>query len=284
MISGTRYRLTLEINRQLRLARDIERGMTEISTGKRIQAPSDDPVGAARVSDIARAQANMATWERNLNSASALSARADDVLGTAEAIVIRAKELMVAAASGTLSNENRATIALELRSIAEEIATIADTRDGRGELLFPTSQALEFPVGDGIRITAVGTRAAIFTAATASGPKDLADIVSDAADAIVDPDPTARAAATAASLDELDAAVTHVASERSEQGLRGSRIDTLLERLAQSSLLVEEERSSIESADVTEVIARLQARQLTLQAAQAAFARINATTLFDILR
>ena len=283
MITGTRYRLTLEINRQAQLASDIERAMTEISTGKRIQAPSDDPVGAARVSDLARAQADIATWKRNLESAAGLSIRADDAIGATVSSVTRAKELMLSAANGTMSAENRATIALELRALAEEIAAIEITRDQRGELLFPTTEALEIPVGDGVSIKAVGTRASVFEADTAGGPKDIVDIISDAADAILEPDAT-RQASVDLSLAELDAAVAGITKAQGEQGTRGNRIDSLLERLDEFSLQAEEERSSIESADIMEVVARLQARQLTLQAAQAAFARINSSTLFDLLR
>jgi hypothetical protein len=41
MINGTRYRLDMDINRQVALSRDIARSQTEISTGKRIQALFD---------------------------------------------------------------------------------------------------------------------------------------------------------------------------------------------------------------------------------------------------
>jgi flagellar hook-associated protein 3 FlgL len=283
MITGTRYRLTLEINRQAQLAGDIERAMTEISTGKRIQAASDDPVGAARVSDIARVQADIATWKRNLESAAGLSVRADDAIGATVSAVTRAKELMLSAANGTMSATNRATIALELRALAEEIAAIEITRDQRGELLFPPTEALEIPVSDGVSIKAVGTHASVFEADTAGGPKDIVAIISDAADAIEEPDAT-RQASVELSLAELDAAVAGITKAQGEQGTRGNRIDSLLERLAEFSLQAEEERSSLESADIMEVVARLQARQLTLQAAQAAFARINSSTLFDLLR
>ena len=75
MISGTRYRLTAEIHRQAALARDIARGQMEISTGKTILAPSDNPMGAARVGEIARTQADEAAWKRNIETASALAAR-----------------------------------------------------------------------------------------------------------------------------------------------------------------------------------------------------------------
>jgi flagellar hook-associated protein 3 FlgL len=285
MISGTRYRLTMEINRQLALSRDIVRAQTEISTGKKIQAPSDDPVGAARISEIARAQATDGVWKSNLDLAYALSSRADTTLAAAATAVGRAHELMLAAANGTLSAENRATIAVELRAIAEELTALKDTRDARGQPLFPATDVLRIPVGPGVAITAVDTRAAVFeSVATASGPQDLAAIVTAAADAIVEPDPVLRDSAVREALTELEAADRHVAAVRGEQGARGNRIDNLLDRLASIALQLEEERSAIESADVTAVVARLQAGQLTLQAAQAVFARVNQSTLFDILR
>src|SRR3954468_16008926 len=114
MINGTRYRLAMEVNRQIALSRDIARTQTEISTAKRIQAPSDDPVAAARISSIARSQANDTAFKSNLNLATALSDRADTTLKAVGIALDRASELMVAGANGTLSNSDRATIALEL--------------------------------------------------------------------------------------------------------------------------------------------------------------------------
>jgi flagellar hook-associated protein 3 FlgL len=285
MISGTRYRLTMEINRQLALSRDISRAQTEITTGKRIQAPSDDPVAAARVSSIARAQANETAWKSNLNLAAALAARADTALAGAGSALVRANELMVAGANGTLSDTNRATIALELRSIAAELTSLKDTRDSRGSRLFMAGGSLQIPVSSGVSVTAVGTREDVFeSVATAGGPKDVAAIVAAAADALELASPAARAAAIAVSVDEVAAADKHIATARGEQGALANRVDQLLERQADTGLQLEEERSGLESTDVTAVIARLQSQQLTLQAAQAVFARVNASTLFDILR
>ena len=82
MISGTRYRLDLQIARQSALAQEIARGQTEIAAGKRILAPSDDPIGAARVAEIGKAQANEAVWSRNVETAAALAARADTTLSS----------------------------------------------------------------------------------------------------------------------------------------------------------------------------------------------------------
>lgn len=280
MISGTRYQLRLEMNRQLGLAADIARGQAEISSGKRILAPSDDPAAAARISDIARTQANEATWRTNLDRAYALSQSADDVLASVVNGYDRAGELMLAASNATLSAENRRAIALELASIAEEIATLRDTRDSRGELLFSAGAALGIPVGPDLAITAVNSRAVVFDSVTVTaGTSDLVAIIRNAAAAVGSNDPAAIAAALA----EVTAGASHAVAARGEQGARGSRIDAIAERLESSRIGLSEERSSLESADIMEVIARLQAKQVSLEAAQAAFARINRSNLFDLI-
>ena len=285
MINGTRYRLNMDINRQIALSREIAHGQTEISTGKRIQAPSDDPVAAARISSIARSQANDTAFKSNLNLAFSLAARADTTLKSVGTALDRASELMVAGANGTLSDADRATIALELRSIAEDIGALKDTRDTRGGPLFMSGGSLRIPVASGVSLEAVGTREDVFESVpTGTGPQDLAAIVTAAANALSLTNPAARAAAVATSADNVAAAVAHVSSARGGQGALGNRIDQLIERQADTGLQLEEERSNLESADVTAAIAKVQSQQLTLQAAQAVFARVNASTLFDILR
>lgn len=285
MISGTRYRLNQEINRQLTLGREIARAQTEISTGKRIQSASDDPVAAARVASISRTQANETVWKSNLNLAAALAARADTALESVDTALDRVGELMVAGANGTLTDQNRATIATELRAIAAEIGALKDVQDSRGNRIFMATSALRIPVASGLAINAVDTREAVFESVpTAGGPQDIAAIVAAAADALELTDPTARQAAVATSIDEVEAASIHIARARGQQGALANRIDQLVERQADTMLQLDDERSGLESTDVTEVIAKLQSKQLTLQAAQAVFSRVNATTLFDLLR
>jgi flagellar hook-associated protein 3 FlgL len=285
MISGTRYRLDQEISRQLSLSRDIAKAQTQLSTQKRIQSPSEDPVAAARISSIGRAQANEAVWKSNLNLASALADRADTALKAAGTAFDRVTELMTQGATGTLSDQDRATIALELRSIAAELTSLKDSKDSRGNALFMSGYSLRIPVQSGVQVIAVGTREDVFeSVATAGGPKDVAAIVSDAAAALEITDPTARKAAVAISVDEVAAAVGHVAGQRGEQGALANRVDQLLERQADTGLQMEEERSGLEDTDIQAIIARLSSQQLSLQAAQAVFARVNENTLFDILR
>lgn len=285
MISGTRYRLDQEIGRQLALSRDIAKAQTQLSTQKRIQSPSEDPVAAARISSIGRAQANEAVWKSNLDLAASLADRADTALKAVGTAFDRVTELMTQGATGTLSDQDRATIALELRSIADELTSLKDSKDARGNALFMSGYSLRIPVQSGVQAIAVGTREDVFeSAATAGGPKDLAAIVSDAAAALEISDPVARQTAVATSVDEVAAGVAHVSTQRGEQGALANRVDALLERQADAGLQMADERSSLEDTDIQAVVARLGAQQLSLQAAQAVFARVNQSTLFDILR
>lgn len=279
MITGTRHRLTLEINRQTKLAQDIARAQVEVATGKRILAPSDDPIGAARVSQIGRAQANEATWLRNIDTAYALAARSDTTLNSVALSLERANELMVAAANGTLSDANRNTVATELREIAAELAALRDTRDVRGEPLFRTNGALEVPVNEGVRIAPVAERAAIFET-----PVDIIAAINAAVTAITEPDPATRTTLSQAALANVGQSVAQIANARADQGVRMNRLEAMREGLLSSEVQLEDERAGIEAANIPEVVARMESRRLSLEAAQAIFARLNKSSLFDMIR
>ena len=285
MINSSRFRMSTEINRQGQLSREIARLQTEVSTGKRIQAPSDDPTAAARVSELGRTQANEKAYSRNLATAAALAQRADATMAGVTVSVDRARELMLAGASGTSSAEDRRIFAAELRGLATQIAALATATDSRGVALFSAGDPLQIPVAAGISVVAVGSRAEVFeTVTTLNGPKSYVDILNDAADALEIPEIVPRQTATDEALGELEAAVGHIANVAGIQGVRAGRIDTMQDRALDSALEIQEERTGLEGADLTETIARLQSKQLTLEAAQAVFARINQTGLFDLLR
>ena len=280
MISGTRYQLRLETNRQLRLAGEIARAQAEISTGKKILAPSDDPAAAARISNIGRSQANAETWRGNLNKAEAISAQADGVLQSLGATFARAGELLLQASNKTLSASDRNAIALELESLSDHVATLRGSRDSRGELVFPSGQATRIPVGADLEISAVATREAIFDVVpTRYGTVDLVGMLRGTAGSVRG----GSGAPIASRIDELNDAIAHVAAVHAEQGARGNRIDGLIEQSYSHEFVMEDERKGLESADIAEVVARLQSKELSLEAAQATFARINRSNLFDLI-
>lgn len=285
IVSNTRFLQQLEVSRQQKLAQDIARGQAQISTNKRLLAPSDDPIAANRISEIGRQQGNEAVWSSNVATASALAARGDTTLTNATALLDRAKELMLTAVNGTVSPEDRKTIAIELRSIADELQSLSDSKDFRGGALFSDATPLKIPVGDGLSIAPVSSKQQVFgSVVTASGTQDIMSIVNDAADALELTDDAARAAAGKASLDAVDAASDHIVTEHAELGLRAQRLDELNDRLEDSGIKLDEERTNLEAPDLAAVIASIQQKQVSLQAAQAIYAKLHQQNLFDLLR
>lgn len=279
MIIGGRNRISAEIARQTRLAERISRAQVEISGGKRILSPSDDPAGAARVGQIRRSEQNELVWAANADAAAALATRADSTLGTVVTAAARALELMTLARSATANAAARQAYAIELSGIAEDIRSLMAQTDPRGQRVFPTGDPLSIPVGPALELKATLSSDRVFGA----GADDFAGVLDDAAAALAIADDASRATATGLTLDRLQAASSRAIDARSEQGGRMALIESVRDRLSGSRLALEEERSTIESTDLSETVARMNADMLTLEAAQASFVRLNRKTLFDLL-
>jgi flagellar hook-associated protein 3 FlgL len=274
-INATGNRMTSEIARQSKLAQDISQTQISISTRKRIQTASEDPVAAARIATIGQAQSDNATWSGNLNLGASLASQADTALASLSDRMVHARELMVAGASNTATAADRATYASELRSIAADVADLRATKTADGQPLFSTGAPTQMRVDKNNLIAPVDSAANIFE----MGGTPLTLDLTEAAAALESGDATRIGAA----LGRLGSGIDHVSDAAGDQGLRAARIDRLIDTNSARSIDLSAERSGLEDTDLTTAIAKLNAQQLTLDAAQAAFARINRRSLFDIL-
>jgi len=108
----------------------------QLSTGRRILKPSDDPVAAARALEVTQSlAANKAQAETRNNVKSAVGI-ADAQLQSATDLLTRVRELTVQAGNAALSSPDRRSIALELRQRFDELVAIANAKDGIGNSLF----------------------------------------------------------------------------------------------------------------------------------------------------
>lgn len=275
MINATGNRMNREIARQSRLALDVAQTQIQVSTGKRLQRASDDPIASARVAALRTTQANAVAWGGNINVARTLTAQADGVLKSASDLLGRAKELTLSASNGTLAAADRASISLELSAIADELDELGATESSLGEPLFATGSARLMRFDGDALFAPVPARAALFD----SGGQSAAQHVRVAASAIG----SGNSATIATSLTALDGAIDQMATAQAQIGINAARLERLAEVHAEKGISIAAERSSLEDTDLTTAIAKLNAQTITLEAAQAAFARINRRTLFDIL-
>lgn len=285
MINGTGYRATQAIAQQQKLGQEIARAQNDISSGKRIQVASDDPIAAARVAQIRQAQADQVGWSRNVSTAQSVASQVDTALAGVASVVDRVKELTLQGSSESLSDNNRQAIVQELNGLNTSLNAYMTATTATGQNLFPTDAPLLVSVSATLHLPATAQQSDVFAGipVTGGGTSSLSSIISNAAAAISMNDVTARHAAATASLTDIDAAATQINSQRGAQGLRATRLDAASESLISSGEQLAEERSSLEDTDVASAVLQLNAKTLSLQAAQAAFARVNRNTLFDFL-
>lgn len=121
------------------------RTQQQISSGRRILAPSDDPVAAARALEVTQAQAineSQATTRDNVKSTLGII---DGQLESASTLMMRVRELTVQAGDAALSDSDRKSIATELRARFQEMVALANSRDGQGQYLFGGYQTNNTP-------------------------------------------------------------------------------------------------------------------------------------------
>jgi flagellar hook-associated protein 3 FlgL len=107
-----------------------------ISTGKRVQRASDDPVAAvmseAAQNRLSRVQAD----QRALTTSRTSLTQAESALGSAGGYLQDARDLMISAGNGTYSTKEYKDIALQLEGLREQLIGVANQKDSSGRTLF----------------------------------------------------------------------------------------------------------------------------------------------------
>lgn len=269
---------------------------TQISTGKKLAAPSDDPLAYSRLRGLATQSADGTAYAGNLKIAASILSTADTTLTSIRAQVTRASELAVQANNGTLSPDNRRSIAEELTGIVQTLSSLANVKDARGQPLFggpdggaaltTTGGVTQFasgtvpsiPINDGQSIQPSVTASALFQ----FGGTDTLSVIGTFAASLRGGGPLGTAGSTA--IAQLQIAGDLVDTAQASVGARGARVD--LEQSTQTAAALEREtlRSGLEDTDVTAAITDLQKTMTTLQATQASFSKLSSLSLFDYLK
>jgi len=271
----------------------------EVSSGKRLFTPDDDPIGAATATRAQSSLAALAQYDSSSNFGTDVLGAEDKALGEGEQILVRAEEIATQQASSLLSPGERAAAREEVHGLLEGLTALGNTELG-GRRIFGglaldgaapfasvpedvsaydpakayTGSAQEFSVKVGgtsserVRIT---TRGDTVFQRSLQALKDLWTALDTNGD-------------TAGTLAGLGSARDDLSTERASVGARQAE---LVSRTSQvKSLTVDQQKvlSDAQDADLVAVIARLTQTQTALQATLTAGAEIARTSLVDLLR
>ncbi len=129
----------------------LERTSDELSSGKTILEPSDNPYGASRVIDLQSQLDGLSSYETNVKDGISWENTASSAMSSINSAAQRVRELILQAANGTTNQSDLETIALQVEQLTEGIKQAADTQYA-GQYVFSgtatTTRPYELGAGD----------------------------------------------------------------------------------------------------------------------------------------
>ena len=279
----------------------------QLTTGKSIVRPSDAPDKAALVTRLDTQITRQQGYLDTLKSVNVRLTAEETALKNTSDVLYRMKELAMQGANGTLSDQDRQSVALEMRALREQVLSLANSQDANGNYLFSGSKAtqaafqkdakgrityqgddarMKVNVGDNRRmnLNMPGSDAYVHVVRTDNkGEKTAVDffqVLEDAATAIESGDNSTVQRGVA----EIDTLQNGISEGLGQIGADLTVVDLQTNVLDQMQLQFKTTRSDVEDLDYTEAITRLNKEQLALEASQSSFSKISQLSLFQYLK
>ena len=294
------------VNQMNRQQSKIAEMQAKLASGKQIVKPSDDSEKSAVIQRLQTAIDRQSVYERSLDTAENRLASEESALMSSERILQRIRQLAVQSNTDTLSVDDKEILANEITSLRQELLSLANTQDANGNYVFAGSnvQAKAFDVNADGDIIYQGDKTQ--TSVDISDQRRLVlnragDEVFASVDRVVDGDTQnisffkviddfAQALATDDE-DALNLGLEEIASITEGMGASiadlGSRISTVnnqREILEDTNLRYQDLLSNAQDLDYATAVTKLSAELLSLEAAQASFAKISQLSLFNYIR
>jgi flagellar hook-associated protein 3 FlgL len=126
----------------------LERTTNELSSGRTILEPSDNPYGASRVIDLQSQLEGLSAYEGNAQDGISWENTASSAMSNINQIAQRVRELVVQSANGTNNQSDLNTIALEIEQLTESVKQDANTQYA-GQYIFSGTATTTAPYAMG---------------------------------------------------------------------------------------------------------------------------------------
>ncbi|RZT21570.1 flagellar hook-associated protein FlgL [Fictibacillus sp. BK138] len=264
----------------------------QLSTGKKISRPSDDPVVAMKGMTYRTNLTEVEQYKRNLSEAYNWMENSDAALDKATSVMHRIRELTVQASNGTIEDSQKEMIAKEVGHLKEHLASIANTKVA-GKYIFNGNDTTKAPVDlssnpptvsinqEQVKIEmSKGIDVAVNINPTKVFNTDIFGDIAELEEALKGNNTTP----INDFLGKLDTNIDNLLSERAELGARYNRVELIDARVGEQEVIANRILSDNEDADIERVITDLKMQESIHRAALSVGSRIIQPTLMDFLR
>lgn len=277
----------------------------QMSTGKKISVPSDDPVVAARALKLRTDVAEIAQYKKNVKDANSWLDITETALGNINDVLKRANELAVKTSNSSLSADDMKASASEVKQLREQLIELANSSYA-GRYIFSgynTDQKLidsngnfninqsstedinyEIGVGNTINVNVLGCELFHSGASTVTKvPSTVPDMIK-VMDNFINDLNTDNHTAISALITDIQTQEKNVTMIRSDVGARTNRLDLTASRLETDNYNFTALMADNEDVDMAETIMNLKNEENVYQASLAAGARVIQPSLVDFLK
>jgi len=288
--------------------RDLNDGMgrltrlqNQLSSGKQITRPSDDPYGTSRALGLRGELGGLDQYQRNVDDGTGWLNTSDTALSQMSDVLARVRELLVQGGNDTAGPAERGAMADEIDQLAESVKQEADVQYG-GRYIFSGSATDTAPYtlggadryqGDAGTITrAIGPQVqlgvnidvhALLGDGQAASDGKLLNTLRDISDHLRGSTPADAAALRGTDLQRLDANLDTLNGIRADVGARTNRLASASSRLSGLALNSTKLLSDVEDADMAQTITQYTTQQAAYTAALRSGATIVQSSLLDFL-
>ena len=267
----------------------------QLATGKKITRPSDDPVVAMKGMNYRSNLGEIKQYQRNLSEVYLWMDNSEAAIDQTNSALQRIRELVIQGKNGTLSEDDKQSVAKEINQMKLDIASVANTKvsgryifngtdvdqapvkvdsaAGTIEQVTINTEPYQVEISRGIRLTANVNAENIFSQELFDTIQSIEDTLNGTGTDDFDQ-----------LLSDLDGHLDNLNAERSELGARYNRLEMIEARIGQQEVMANQVLSDNEDIDIERVITDLMVQESVHRAALGVGSRIIQPTLLDFLR
>ena len=278
---------------------------TSISTGNKFQSANQDPLAAAQMRSLQMSDTLYSADSANANAAQANLSLTDSTLSQFSSVVTQISTLATQAATGTLTDTQRASIGTQVGQLYSNLVSLANTKDANGNALFGGSasgaaytldaagnasyagkgSANTVSLGTGLNVTTGITGPEFLNFTSGGTATNLLSVVNNLANVLQgNVTGTAPQAGANAALTQLSDGLNAITTAQTLVGARENWVSTTTTIQTQLKQQRAQSESDIGGTDISTAVSRLQQTMTVLQAAQATFVKVAGISLFSLLQ
>jgi len=282
--------MTATVKRHLfRQAEQLANKQETMASGKRINRPSDDPLGYGKVLDYRKTLTSLGQYDRNIQNAKNRTEFIETTLEGVEELMVDAKNWAVnQSASASMDREAAIT---SVQNIREQMLQMSNSKMGN-VFVFAGFQTLTPPFASDGTYNGDNGYYSVMTAdnmemrVEADGSRIFqgAEDVFDALDQLIIGLQTDDVALIHSQIDRFEQSQEQVQMVRAESGAKYQQLQLVEQQTAKLKLTFEEMMDSTEKAIIEETVIDFNNQELAYELALNAAAKIIQPTLMDFLR